>query len=165
MCPRINLPEGIDVPIEYCCPLTLEIMEFPVRASDGITYEKKNILKYMQEHDNESPITEEKMKSELIENTDIKNKIKQFLNSFEIKPINVFVTDLDGKHYDIIINNNETIKTLKNKIMEKTGLQYDMIYLTHQGKLLTVDGSSLKNIGIDNNSTIYIKARLNGGLI
>lgn len=51
---------GEDMPPDFVCPLSLSIMKEPVVASDGHTYEKKEIQKWMLQK-NISPLTRAKM--------------------------------------------------------------------------------------------------------
>ena len=41
---------------EFCCPLSLEPMEDPVCAADGVTYERREIERWLEHHD-VSPLT------------------------------------------------------------------------------------------------------------
>ena len=45
---------------EFCCPLSLEPMDDPVCAADGVTYERSEIERWLAGHD-VSPLTNEPM--------------------------------------------------------------------------------------------------------
>merc|ERR1712025_1052575 len=45
-----------DIPPEFVCPITHELMREPVIAFDGCTYEKVAIEEYLEEH-KKSPVT------------------------------------------------------------------------------------------------------------
>jgi len=57
-------------PVEFCCPISRSVMTDPVIASDGQTYERESIERWLKES-NTSPITREKMV-----NTDLEPNIK-----------------------------------------------------------------------------------------
>jgi len=66
----------MDIPNEFICPLTLEIMDDPVIASDGHTYERHAIL---QTRNSLSPMTREPIdKTKLIPNRALKNAIQRY---------------------------------------------------------------------------------------
>ena len=48
--------EGDDVPPEFICPITQEVMRVPVVARDGVTYDEKAICKWLSSSD-VSPVT------------------------------------------------------------------------------------------------------------
>ena len=43
-------------PSAYICPISHQIMKFPVMDSHGITFDKENILKWLETHDT-NPMT------------------------------------------------------------------------------------------------------------
>ena len=54
-----------NIPSEFKCPISLELMKDPVVASDGCTYERDSIQKWLAEH-NTSPATNEPLQSRLL---------------------------------------------------------------------------------------------------
>jgi len=52
--------EGVDVPEELCCPLTMEPMVQPVVTADGHTYEQAAIAAWLEQHET-SPLTNERL--------------------------------------------------------------------------------------------------------
>jgi U-box domain len=72
---------GDDIPPDFLCPLSLSIMEEPVIASDGHTYEKYNIQTWMVQKKN-SPITREKLLSHLFPNLLLKNQIDDWKKAY-----------------------------------------------------------------------------------
>lgn len=88
------------------CPITLSIMNDPVIASDGITYERQAIEKYMEQN-NHSPITRNALKPELIPAIGIKNIIDDFINTYP---------DSKSDQYEIIktlhLDNESHVKLL-----------------------------------------------------
>ena len=69
-----------DVPDELKCPITKKLMEDPVVASDGGTYERAAVEEYLREKRN-SPLTDEPFEDDLLRtNKQIKKKIETFLS-------------------------------------------------------------------------------------
>ena len=67
----------MDIPDEFICPITLEIMTEPVLCSDGYTYERNAILQIRGSH---SPMTREIIdKTKLIPNRALKNTILRYI--------------------------------------------------------------------------------------
>eukprot|EP01083_Nonionella_stella_P076848 209566_1 len=75
--------EMANIPNEFICPLTKQIMREPVKVFDNHTYEKEAIEKYLKEH-NKSPITGEECEDEddhwTLPNRKLKEKIKIFVS-------------------------------------------------------------------------------------
>lgn len=151
-----------EVSEDLYCPIENTIMANPVTMDDGYTYEEDNILKYLDENDGRSPITKKKISKKRIKNSAIIKKIKIFLDSIKKKKINVFVTMLNGKTYNFIMKENETILKLKENIRDKEGIKIEFQRLIYEGKNLSYDHSTLKDYGIGNDSTIHLTSRLLG---
>lgn len=67
-----------EIPHEYICPITLEVMIDPVICSDGQTYERSAITHVLKSGKPFSPITREKLKKNIIiPNMNIKKLISQ----------------------------------------------------------------------------------------
>ena len=47
---------GVDVPKQYLCPISQELMDAPVTTADGHTYERREIFRWLCKHDT-SPLT------------------------------------------------------------------------------------------------------------
>eukprot|EP01127_Copromyxa_protea_P013061 TRINITY_DN3470_c0_g1_i1.p1 TRINITY_DN3470_c0_g1~~TRINITY_DN3470_c0_g1_i1.p1 ORF type:complete len:592 (-),score=112.57 TRINITY_DN3470_c0_g1_i1:19-1794(-) len=68
----------VEVPDEYCCPISAEIMEDPVIAEDGHTYERKSITEWVTRKGT-SPMTREPISpTVLILNRVLKGQIDQW---------------------------------------------------------------------------------------
>lgn len=73
-----------NIPLELLCPITNEIMTSPVIADDGFTYERSSILEWFDRGRITSPMTNEEMDTKtLMENTDLKYKIDEFLKKMD----------------------------------------------------------------------------------
>eukprot|EP01090_Pellita_catalonica_P018752 TRINITY_DN6156_c0_g1_i1.p1 TRINITY_DN6156_c0_g1~~TRINITY_DN6156_c0_g1_i1.p1 ORF type:complete len:750 (+),score=175.71 TRINITY_DN6156_c0_g1_i1:2062-4311(+) len=67
-----------EIPEEFCCPITQDIMTDPVIAEDGHTYERKSIKEWVDKHGT-SPMTREKISKDiLIVNRVLRSQIETF---------------------------------------------------------------------------------------
>lgn len=74
----------IDIPHDFLCPITHEIMREPVICSDGYTYEKSAISEWFMSGKYTSPMTNELLtKTDYNLNTELRNKIYEFLENTE----------------------------------------------------------------------------------
>ena len=58
-------PPAAEMPDEFICPITRETMRDPVIASDGFSYEREAIERWLSEHDT-SPMTNQLMEHLLV---------------------------------------------------------------------------------------------------
>lgn len=73
-----------NIPLELLCPITNDVMTSPVIADDGFTYEKSSILEWFNRGKNTSPMTNEELITKgLTENSDLKDKIDEFLKKMD----------------------------------------------------------------------------------
>lgn len=71
--------ELMDIPNDYECPITHELMEDPVIAADGFSYEKSSIEEWFRRGDRTSPKTgAELLHTNLTPNQTLKNVIIEF---------------------------------------------------------------------------------------
>lgn len=78
---QIEEPQNLQIPDEYLCPITHEIMREPVRCSDGFTYEKNAIVEWFMSGKLTSPITNEELSNtDYVHNLDLRNAIHEFLD-------------------------------------------------------------------------------------
>lgn len=70
---------GVPVPVDFICPITLEIMEQPVVLEDGFSYSKDAIEKWLRNHDT-SPSTGAQLYSRsYVPNRALHSSIEAFL--------------------------------------------------------------------------------------
>ncbi len=74
-----NRLKGMKIRDEFICPITYELMRDPVVASDGHTYEKAAIEKWLKNH-KISPRSGEPMDVLTIPNINIKKLIQDIIN-------------------------------------------------------------------------------------
>ncbi|KAJ8955719.1 hypothetical protein NQ318_008591 [Aromia moschata] len=74
-------PGNLEIPHEYLCPITHEIMREPVICSDGFTYEKNAIAEWFMSGKFTSPMTNEVLsKTDYVFNLELRNAIHNFLD-------------------------------------------------------------------------------------
>lgn len=73
----------VEIPNQYKCPITLEIMVDPIICTDGFTYERTSILALTT---SVSPMTRQPIdKNFLIPNNALKQLIQQFVDTYGIE--------------------------------------------------------------------------------
>ena len=69
----------VNIPEDFLCPITQEMMENPVMAADGHTYEKAAIVRWLETGHRTSPLTGERLKHDtLTDNFALKKTINTF---------------------------------------------------------------------------------------
>lgn len=80
---QMNTSTEVQIPQEFLCPITLELMNEPVICDDGYTYERASIIDLK---DNLSPMTRQPInKNKLIVNRALKDLINIFIEKNNIK--------------------------------------------------------------------------------
>ena len=76
-----------EYPEDYICPITMDLMLNPVRASDGYIYDKVAILDWYRMN-KESPFTREMLTPEFVVQNNLKDEIKTFIdeNKIDVRP-------------------------------------------------------------------------------
>ena len=84
---EVNI-KNVDVPEDFICPISQILMEDPVIADDGFTYERKAIAKWFNIKKT-SPMTNEPIGDErLVPNRTIKSQIIKFKEENKLIIIN-----------------------------------------------------------------------------
>lgn len=79
--------KDIDVPEDFICPITHEIMTDPVMCEDGFTYERSAIIEWFAKDKNTSPMTNSVLTStEVFENGKKREEIQSYLKKLDIDP-------------------------------------------------------------------------------
>tara|TARA_B100000161_G_C33556771_1_gene418384 strand:- start:464 stop:1042 length:579 start_codon:yes stop_codon:yes gene_type:complete len=113
-----------EYPDNYTCPITLDLMLEPVKASDNKIYDKAAIIDWFKKN-KESPLTREELSPEFIKQNELQKEIIDFINKNNIKvcpysPVN--------KSYDESYDGSEESNT--NSLSDESS-QYsssDLIY-------------------------------------
>ena len=74
----------VDYPEHYVCPITLDLMLEPVKASDNNIYDKAAIIDWYKVN-KISPLTREQLSPEFVLQNKLKNEINIFIKNFGIK--------------------------------------------------------------------------------
>jgi len=74
----------MSLPENFICPITQDIMTDPVICSDGITYEKNAIVRWL-ESNNTSPVTRKYISNTLIPNIALRNTIQDYIKDNQKK--------------------------------------------------------------------------------
>ncbi|KAJ4462146.1 putative Protein arginine N-methyltransferase 6 [Paratrimastix pyriformis] len=94
LAPRSRAPSAVDflnmdpnnIPNEFFCPITMEMMRDPVIASDGHTYERAAIEEWLHSHET-SPVTRKPMTARsLIPNIALRNTIETLAGGAHPRP-------------------------------------------------------------------------------
>jgi hypothetical protein len=104
-----------NIPEEYLCPITLEIMNDPVICNDGYTYERSAILGISNDI---SPITGQKIDlHNLIPNRNLKISIERYKVTENKQTVNM--SNLEMFEYGQKIKRQEILDKLKKEKIEK----------------------------------------------
>jgi hypothetical protein len=100
----------MEIPNEYLCPVSLEIMSDPVVCEDGHSYDRESILKLKK---SQSPITRQPIDlDKIIPNRKLKELIEEFASSNGIK---LKKNTNTNSGTDINSDLNYNLDTIKNK--------------------------------------------------
>uniref|UniRef100_A0A182ILS3 Uncharacterized protein n=1 Tax=Anopheles atroparvus TaxID=41427 RepID=A0A182ILS3_ANOAO len=73
-----------DIPLEFTCPITHELMKDPVFAEDGFTYERAAIREWFTREKAVSPMTNLELSTDdVVENGKLKQKIEDYMRSLD----------------------------------------------------------------------------------
>lgn len=76
-----------DLPLEFICPITHELMRDPVVLEDGFTYERSAINEWFNTGKQTSPMTNMDLSDiNCIENTILREKIDEYLKGLDLDP-------------------------------------------------------------------------------
>jgi hypothetical protein len=79
MSPIIEQPITTDVPKEFVCPISLEVMKEPVMSKDGQNYDRQAILQWLNQGNFDCPLTRRPLKpSYLLPNHSLKMSIMRW---------------------------------------------------------------------------------------
>lgn len=77
----------LDVPEDFICPITYEIMTDPVMCEDGFSYERAAIMEWFDKDKNTSPMTNSVLTSTTVfENDKLKREIENYLKKLDFDP-------------------------------------------------------------------------------
>lgn len=108
-----------EIPREFICPVTFEIMEDPVICSDGYTYERKVILNLPNSI---SPLTRQQIdKNNLIPNRNLKDAIERYKSSSDSSLSKKLsnISKLEKFELEQKIKKQEMEDKIKKELLEK----------------------------------------------
>ena len=74
----------------------------------------------------------------------------------------IFIKTLQGKTMTVNVNDEDTIESIKQKILDKEGIPIEQQRLVFNGKQLE-DDQTVGGYNLENNSNIHLVLRLKGG--
>lgn len=168
------------IPDHYICPISLELMRDPVVCSDGITYERSHIARWLEEN-NTSPKTNMELESKtLIPNFAIKagidrlkqGKSSEFKRSCEVgrtetspcaaESFQILVKTLTNHKIQVTVQRSDKVVDIMERLAETQGVKVSQQRLIHRGKLLDRERLAT-DYGIEHNSTLHLLLRFVGG--
>ena len=73
---------AIEVPNEFKCPITCDVMRQPVVASDGHSYEEEALKLFFKKGNGKSPLTRQKLdKSIMLPNIKFEKRIREYADN------------------------------------------------------------------------------------
>ena len=103
-------------PEKYICPITLDLMLEPVKASDGYVYDKAAILDWYKKN-NISPFTREELSPEFIKLNNLCDEITDYISKYKLKVI----------PYNPVIPSEEKVSDNQNNTENTESLDTDII--------------------------------------
>lgn len=122
-----------NIPHEFTCPITFDIMVDPVICSDGYTYEKQSILKLINSI---SPITRQQIdKNNLIPNRNLKDAIERYnLQKVEVNQKISYMSKLEKFELEQKNKKKELEDKIKKELIEKQKRDYNETIKKQQEK-------------------------------
>ena len=75
-------PESKQIPERLCCPISLELMERPVIAADGHTYDRRSIEDWLARGNTTSPTTGAPLEHlHLVDNHLVKSMVAEYVDT------------------------------------------------------------------------------------
>lgn len=153
-------PEEDDDPNILVCPITCEPIIDPVVDPEGFAYERNAILSWVTRHQT-SPMTRSPLMahelSPVLDNLRVSSPTTRTIHSIQL-----FVRTLSNKTRIVYVSRYASVQDLKRAIWDVEGIPVDQQRLLCSGKQL-LDGKSLIDYKITEQSTIHLLLRLRGG--
>jgi large subunit ribosomal protein L40e/small subunit ribosomal protein S27Ae/ubiquitin C len=86
-----------------------------------------------------------------------------FMMAPSLFAMNIFVKTMTGKNISMEVSEEDTVGTLKQKVLDKEGVPVDQQRLVFAGKQMDPDDATLKSYNIQENNTVHLVMRLKGG--
>jgi len=89
--PVLNITMPVDtistenVPADFFCPITCEMMKDPLMTRSGQNYERRAILEWLQKHNNTCPLTRQPLRlSDLLPNAALRSRIQAWCSVYSV---------------------------------------------------------------------------------
>ncbi|KAF2114818.1 hypothetical protein BDV96DRAFT_575954 [Lophiotrema nucula] len=152
---------NFEIPAEFLCPISTELMEDPVTTVDNFTYERRNIERWLQTHES-SPCTNLVLaSSDVTPNLHIKEQIRVWIQGFDItskytssSTISVVMkSPIDSSLLSVPLG--LTTGDLYQLAWRKTKGRYAKFELHHRNNTLLPSGQQVKDV-ITVNHDVFI---------
>jgi len=175
--------EDTEIPIDYVCPISKELMQDPVVAADGYSYDRKNISDWFSrcnQRSLRSPVTGGPLKNNsLTDNNNLRSQISSWLgntvtpqslltsNSDEqVSTINLKINVISASgrgqtNYKIAVPRRCTVAALKIAIIRKSKGVVNPSALIFGASYLNQPSDQLEKYRINENSTIICRCNSN----
>ena len=143
-----------------------DIVDLVVNPYDTISAVKKQVEKQLGiPTEDQRPVFNDKPLTD--ESTLKDNKIRHG-DVIDLQPMEIYVIDLDGKTGTYDVAPSDSIKDIKSRVEDKTGVDRDAQRLSFEGVLLEDDNTTLNDVGIKHRDTLQLQpwrvhVRLPGG--
>lgn len=108
-----------DIPEDFLCPISLDIMKDPVIAADGHTYERENITKWLSQNKKHSPLDGSKLSdNNLQENILVRKIINSFHDKGNDKKYQCNSNNKNKCENILVMNMYETLEKISKQISD-----------------------------------------------
>src|SRR3989338_776076 len=113
---------------KYRCPITLQIFSEPVVASDGHVYEEEALIKCINQHNNMSPITRQKITS-YNKCIMIKDEVNEYIRKNPELKKDIYPRKINDKDILNILKQKDTVssKQLIDDIQSDSKLEFEYV--------------------------------------
>jgi U-box domain len=103
---------GADVPPEFICPITLDVMKNPILTRSGMSYERAAIIHWLQNGSNTCPLTRKSLSmTDLISNKALKDRIDFWTWANDI-PVSTSIDEYRNT-FSILVTNMRKVEKKK----------------------------------------------------
>jgi hypothetical protein len=140
-----------EIPHEFICPITFEIMEDPIICSDGYTYERNVILNLTNSI---SPITRQPIdKNNLISNRNLKDAIERYKMS-QNKKISI-MSRLEIFENEQKLKKEESKNKIKRELIEKRKRDEEILKKKQKEQQQTIKFNRILNMLNSQNNSLF----------
>lgn len=98
---REHVLDDEEIPSSFLCPITHELMQFPLMSRSGLSYERSAILTWLAEHNGTCPLTRQPLSaSSLVPNNALRSQIQAWVKANDIQ---VETSETDNAELDVFV--------------------------------------------------------------